>query len=299
MTTVVKSLQIDRIEFQRTLDKKLTDLPPLPAVVLKVMETVNRPDTSAEDLNRLISLDQSLSSKLLRIVNSAYYGFPRRISTVTHAVVILGFNTVRNLVLGVSAFEMLSRKQGPSGLNRDRFWEHSVATAIAAGVIMSKRRVRTRAFVEEAFLTGLLHDVGQLFLDCYFPMQYAVTLAYADRECVQAIEAERLILGINHAMVAQRIAEVWNFPPTLVGAFGGHHQPVVGSPHFESAAVAHAADWLAWQAYLGSSDKPRGPQLCPAVEEWLAFDEEAMRWARQELKTQFDAASDLVSMARR
>ena len=294
MATATKSLQLDRIEFQRVLDKKLSDLPPLPAVVTKVMETVNRPDTSAEDLNRLISLDQSLSSKLLRIVNSAYYGFPRKISTVTHAVVILGFNTVRNLVLGVSAFEMLSRKTGKAGLQRDRFWEHSVAAALAAGIIMSKHRVRTRALVEEAFLTGLLHDVGQIFLDCYFPLQYAVTLAYADKECVQALEAERLVLGINHALVGQRIAEVWNFPPALAGAFGGHHVPIVGSPHFEPAAVAHAADWLAWETYLGSTEVQRGPQLHPDVEAWLAMDGDEMRWARQELRNQFDAASDLV-----
>src|ERR1043166_8004865 len=131
----VKSIRIDRAVFQETLEKKLADLPPLPAVVTKIMQTVNDPDTSAEDLNRLISMDQGLSSKVLRIVNSAYYGFPKLISTITHAVVILGFNTVRNLVLGVSAFGMLPQKGMSSGLNRTKFWEHSVATAVAASVL--------------------------------------------------------------------------------------------------------------------------------------------------------------------
>src|SRR5215467_3839166 len=129
------SIVLDKEVFQQTLDKKLADLPPLPAVVTRIMETVNDPNACAEELNRLISLDQGLSSKMLRIVNSAYYGFPKRISTITHAVVILGFNTVRNLVLGVSAFGMLSRKAGSGGLNRTKFWEHSVATAVAAGII--------------------------------------------------------------------------------------------------------------------------------------------------------------------
>src|SRR5882757_599437 len=134
----VKSIRIDRAVFQQTLEKKLADLPPLPAVVTRIMQTVNSPDTSAEDLNKLISMDQGLSSKVLRIVNSSYYGFPKRISTITHAVVILGFNTVRNLVLGVSAFGMLPQKGMASGLNRAKFWEHSVATAVGASVITRK-----------------------------------------------------------------------------------------------------------------------------------------------------------------
>src|SRR5215468_7139043 len=117
----VKSIRIDRAVFQQTLEKKLADLPPLPAVVSRIMQTINDPDTSAEEINRLITMDQGLSSKVLRIVNSSYYGFPKRISTITHAVVILGFNTVRNLVLGVSAFGMLSQKSSNSGLDRTRF----------------------------------------------------------------------------------------------------------------------------------------------------------------------------------
>src|SRR5215813_13969777 len=106
----VKSIRIDRAVFQQTLEKKLADLPPLPAVVVRIMETVNNPDTSAEEINRLIAMDQGLTSKVLRIVNSAYYGFPKRISTISHAVMILGYNTVRNLVLGVSAFGLLGQK---------------------------------------------------------------------------------------------------------------------------------------------------------------------------------------------
>src|SRR6185369_3960594 len=148
MPPEVKTIRIDRVVFQQTPEKKLADLPPLPAVVTRIMQTINNPTTSAEELSRLISLDQGLSSKMLRIVNSAYYGFPKRISTITHAVVILGFNTVRNLVLGVSAFGMLSRKNGSGGLNRTKFWEHSVATAVAAGIIARKKQPKNRSLIE-------------------------------------------------------------------------------------------------------------------------------------------------------
>src|SRR5947208_2079491 len=150
----VKSIRIDRAVFQQTLEKKLADLPPLPAVVTRIMQTVNNPDTSAEDLNKLISMDQGLASKMLRIVNSSYYGFPKKIGTITHAVLILGFNTVRNLVLGVSAFGQLSRKSGSEGLDRNRFWQHSVASAVAAGIVAKRKQPRNRSLAEQGFLSG-------------------------------------------------------------------------------------------------------------------------------------------------
>jgi putative nucleotidyltransferase with HDIG domain len=297
MPLEVETLQIDPIVFQQTVEKKLADLPPLPAVVTRIMQTINDPNTSAEDLNRLISLDQGLSSKILRIVNSAYYGFPKRISTITHAVVILGFNTVRNLVLGVSAFGMLSHKSGASGLNRARFWEHSVATAVASSLLVRKKKPRTRAVMEEAFLAGLLHDIGKLFLDCYFPTQYAVAFAYARRENITLREAEQAVLGIDHAVVGRRIAEHWNFPPTLVMAMGGHHEPILDSDGFEAAAIVHAADWMAWQAELGSCENT-GPSPHPAVEEWLDFSEKDYDELSTELRDRFRLAQDMLQLGR-
>jgi HD-like signal output (HDOD) protein len=212
MPPEVKSIRIDRAVFQQTLEKKLADLPPLPAVVTRIMQTVNSPDTSAEDLNRLISMDQGLSSKVLRIVNSSYYGFPKRISTITHAVVILGFNTVRNLVLGVSAFGLLSQKSMPYGLNRAKFWEHSVATGVAASILAKRKLPKIRNAADEGFVGGLLHDIGSLFLDSYFPVQYAVSMAFAARENKNSREAESMVLGIDHVIVGRKITEHWNFP---------------------------------------------------------------------------------------
>jgi HD-like signal output (HDOD) protein len=294
----VKTIRIDRAVFQQTLEKKLADLPPLPAVVTRIMETVNNPETSAADLNRLIAMDQGLSSKVLRIVNSAYYGFPKRISTITHAVVILGFNTVRNLVLGVSAFGLLAQKSIPYGLNRNTFWEHSVATAVAGSVLAKKRLAKLRSAPEEAFIGGLLHDIGTLFLDSYFPVQYAVAMAFAAREGKTSWEAENLVLGIDHVTVGRRIAEHWNFPPHLVAMLGGHHAPSQCKEQFEMAALVHAADWLAWECGYAASEHTAPNDLAPEVREWLGFDDEAMEWAKRELEMQFKAAEELLKIAR-
>lgn len=294
----VKSIRIDRAVFQQTLEKKMADLPPLPAVVTRIMESVNNPDASAEELNRLIIMDQGLSSKILRIVNSAYYGFPKRIGTVTHAVVILGFNTVRNLVLGVSAFGLLGQKSMPYGLNRMKFWEHSVAAAAAGSILARKRLSKVRSAPEEAFIGGLLHDLGALFLDSYFPVQYAVAMAFAAREAKSSREAEAMVLGIDHVMVGRRIAEFWNFPPHVSAMLGGHHDPVKHKEFFDLVAIVHAADWLAWQCGYVASEHTQAPELAPEVAEWLAFTEEDWDWAKRELEAQFHACEELLRIAR-
>ncbi len=293
----IKSIRIDRTVFQQTLEKKLSDLPPLPIVVTKIMETVNNPNTSAEDLNKLIALDQGLASKVLRIVNSAYYGFPKRISTLTHAIVILGYNTVRNLVLGVSAFGLLGQKSMPYGLNRAKFWEHSIAAAVAGSTVAKKRLPKVRSAAEEAFIGALLHDIGALFLDSYFPVQYAVAMAFAARESQSAHDAESLVLGLDHVTVGRRIAEHWNFPPHLVAIIGGHHCPTEHPEHFDLVAIVHTADWLAWECGHIASEHTRGPVLAPEVVEWLGWDEAMWECVKQETQEQYQANASLLQIA--
>jgi len=296
MAAEIASIRLDQQVFQQTLEKKLADLPPLPAVVTRIMQTVNDPRSAADELNRLISLDQGLSSKMLRIVNSAYYGFPRRISTITHAVVILGFNTVRNLVLGVSAFGMLSHKTSRLGLDRVRFWQHCVGSAVAARLLAKRCRLSNREALEEAFIAGLLHDIGELFLDCYFPAQYALTMSHAGQEGMPMLEAERALLGVDHGTVGRRIAGLWNFPPLLASTMGEWPAPEPATEHFEFAAVIHAADWLAWQAGLGTYEQIPGPGLSPGVAAWLALGEDETVELTQEVQTQFAAARDMFAL---
>jgi HD-like signal output (HDOD) protein len=292
----VKSIRIDRTVFQQTLEKKLADLPALPAVVARIMETVNSPETSASDLNKLIVMDSGLSSKVLRIVNSAYYGFPKRVSTITHAVVILGFNTVRNLVLGVSAFGMLNQKTIPYGLNRTKFWEHSVASAIAGSVLARRRLSRVRTAPEEAFIGSLLHDIGTLFLDSYFPVQYAVAMAFAARENKQAWEAENMVLGIDHVTIGRRIAEHWNFPPHLVAMAAGHHDPSTQKEQQDMASIVHVANWLAWQLNYPSSEHAAPPELLPEVQEWLDFDEDTIAKTKEEIEAELIKSEALIQI---
>jgi len=293
-TTIETKLKQERL--LKIIEDELQDLPPLPAVVIRVMQTINDPNTSAADLNRLISSDQSLTSKILRLVNSSYYGFPRRIATITHAVVILGFNTVRNLTtsLGVvNAFDTFGRK---TALNREAFWAHSLATAISASCIAKRKSVSSKA-AEEVFIGGLLHDIGKLFLDLYFPDQYAIALRLSQAANISIWDSEKTALGIGHALVGKRIADKWNLPLSLTAMIALHHQAAFAKEHFEVTAVVQAADHLARKMGIGSGGDLLVPPLTAEVEQWLGFSPAVWEAVEKEARTRYEESSEFLKVA--
>ena len=279
----------------RIIEDELQDLPPLPAVIMRVMQTVNDPTTSASDLNRLISTDQALASKVLRLVNSSYYGFPRKIATITNAVVILGFNTVRNLTTSLGVFNAFDAQGQKTALDRDAFWAHSMAVAVAASAIARRKGIGTKS-VEEVFIGGLLHDIGKLFLDQYFPDQYAIAMKLAGAAKISIWEAEKTALGVGHALVGKRIAEKWNLPPSLTAMITLHHQPAYAKEYFEITATIQAADRVARRLALGSGGDPLVPPLAPEVEQWLAFTPPLWEAVETEACQKFDESRDFLSV---
>lgn len=293
MATSVIDTKLKQERLLRIIEDELQDLPPLPAVVMRVMQTINDPTTSALDLNRLISGDPALAAKVLRLVNSSYYGFPRRIATVTHAVVILGFNTVRNLTTSLGVFNAFDTKGQKTALDRDKFWAHGLATAVAAGVIARRKNIAAK-MVEEVFIGGLLHDLGKLFLDQYFPDQYAIALRLAATAKISIWDAEKTALGVGHALVGKRIAEKWNLPPSLTSMIMLHHQPAFAKEHFEITAIIQAADMVARKLNLGSGGDPLVPSLSPEVQQWLNLPAPVWAAIEQETCQRFEAAKDFL-----
>jgi putative nucleotidyltransferase with HDIG domain len=276
--------------------EQLQDLPPLPAVIIRVMQTVNDPKTAAQDLNRLISADPAIASKLLRLVNSSYYGFGRRVTTITDAVVILGFNAVRDLATSLGAFNAFRARPGGTALDRTQFWTHSVATAVAANTIARFKRVPVRS-MEEVFIGGLLHDVGKLFLDQFFPQQYYVVLKLAGVAGCSVWDAEKKALGVGHAQVGKRVAEKWNLPPSLIAMIGYHHQPSGAGEYQLNAAIVHAADIVARQLNLGFAGDKLIPTLLPDAEKLLGIRPESWPQIQEEAMRKFKESQDLLKIA--
>ncbi|MFZ3046202.1 MAG: HDOD domain-containing protein, partial [Desulfatirhabdiaceae bacterium] len=145
------------------------DLPTLPRTVLKISELVNNPKTSAKDLATVITDDQVLTARLLKLVNSSFYAFPQKISTVTGAIVLLGFDSIRNLLLTTSVFDLFTNKHRDHKKLQESLWDHSLGCAIGAKVIGSFIRYEK---VEELFVAGLLHDIGKIVEMMFMPDEF-------------------------------------------------------------------------------------------------------------------------------
>ncbi|MEW5947513.1 MAG: HDOD domain-containing protein [bacterium] len=218
---------------------RLKDLPTLPSVVSEIVKIVDSPTTSASDLTKAISIDQALSAKVLKLVNSAFYGFPKKIETLTHAIVILGFNTVRSLALSISVLDFFSRRGARQQLNYVGFWQHSIGCSILARVIAKQA---FPSIAEESFVAGLLHDIGILINDQFFPSDFSKALDLMKEQNLHLYKAEQNVLGFNHASVGRMLAEKWNLPDALLYAIAYHHDPLPSRDFYPITATIHAAN---------------------------------------------------------
>ncbi len=189
-------------------------LPTLPVIAGQVLERLNNPNSSVQDIAEIILKDQSLSSKILQLVNSAFYGFPKRIGTVSHAISILGFETVRGLVLGVSILDTFKIQEFDLYL----FWQHSIQSASLMSFLAEKWNYPRK---DEAFTIGLIHDVGKLVFMLKAPEAYQDIW---DEASSTRLEKETQTFQLNHADLGAQIASAWNFPANFIQAIQAHHQ---------------------------------------------------------------------------
>lgn len=224
--------------------ENIDNLPSLPAIVTKLIQVVNSPDSSAEDAAKLIQQDPALTSKMIRLANSAFYGIPRSISSVASAVVILGFNTIRSLVLSASVMKMFSGTQA-GGIDKDKFWKHSIVCALAAKIIVRHFMNIRMMDPESAFCAGILHDIGKLIFNEFVHDGYKEACEYASKKNVSMLDAEKLILGIDHAEIGRIIADKWALPLDLEFSLVYHHNPAGADKLTELVATVHVADQLA------------------------------------------------------
>ncbi|MGE5380440.1 MAG: HDOD domain-containing protein [Methylocystaceae bacterium] len=227
---------------------QVQDLPTLPAVATEVIKLTDDPNATAQDINRVVGKDQGLTAKVLKLANSAYYGFPRRISTITEATVLLGFQTLRSIVMAASVSDMLSREVEGYSLGSGELWRHSQATAMGARLLA--RQCKYPA-ADVAYTAGLLHDIGKVILNHYLKESYDQVLEMVTNEGIPFMEAETTILGFNHAEVGARVGEKWNLPLPLVEAIANHHSPHLATIDPRLTAVVHLADCLTMTMGVG------------------------------------------------
>jgi putative nucleotidyltransferase with HDIG domain len=227
----------------RRVIENIDHLPSLPSIVAKLLKVVNSPDTSAEDAAELIEKDPALTSKMIRLANSAFYGIPRSISSVSSAVVILGFNTIRSLVLSASVMKMFSMSHHV--FDKDNFWKHSIISAMAAKTIVRHFMSIKMMDPESAFCAGILHDIGKLIFSEFVNQDYREACDRAKSRKIPLVDAETEVMGINHAEIGKILADKWALPLDLEYCLVYHHDPASADQILDLVATVHLADQLA------------------------------------------------------
>jgi putative nucleotidyltransferase with HDIG domain len=229
-------------------------LPSLSTTAAKVLETCNNPQSSPNDLNRVIGMDPVLAGQVLRLTNSAYYSLRHPISSLTRAIIMLGINTVKNLVLSFAILERLRNRQSFRALSAEKFWAHSLSVGVIAKCIAMSRGVSI-SDQEEFFVCGLLHDLGKIPLNHQFPDEYFQALDLAKRSRWPLAHAESVVFGIDHGAIGRLIARKWRLSPAFIEALGCHHQPDKSLPeHQKLVFIVALADIFSQLLDIGTCE---------------------------------------------
>ena len=263
---------------------RVRELPALPALVIELIDSLDKESTSAEQLADKISNDQALVAKTLRLANSSFYGMSREITSVADAATVLGLRTIRNIAIAAVLAEHFGRGDGE--LDFDAFWRHSLATALCSAAI-----ARETGFDEGmAFTLGLLHDVGRLVLASAFAEQFSQVVAHQRAHDCPSLDAERAVLGTDHAAIGRLITEQWRFSPGLVAAIAGHHEPPDAADAKASLSdLVHVADNIAHALDLSRLEEDAVPLLSMTAWTRLGLDEAACQRVFEQTRAPHDA----------
>lgn len=276
----------------RRIVDNIESIPTLPHVVLRIMEAIDNPKTSAKDINEIILTDPAITAKVLRLVNSAFYGFPRKIANVTQAVVILGFSTVRNLVLTASIFDIFNHK-GHVVLDRVGLWQHCTATAIISRLIA---RETNYPELEDVFISGLLHDVGKILLDEYAHADLKKALALVEERGLSLREAELAVFKVDHTIFGGWLADKWNLPPVLTESIRYHHEPELAEDTKQATAMVHLGNALSRMKKIGNGGDPKVPPVKKEALELLNLQQKDLQAIVQLIDPEIEKAEAFFNL---
>ena len=249
-----------------SLDKEIQQLPSLSTIVMEVLQLLDQGDVDLPALMKKIGQDQALAARVLRVVNSPFYGFPSHIGSLKDAGMMLGVHSLRNIVTAASIMGHFPPGDDES-FNRLSFWQHSIGTGVAAKVLARQCGLDQ----EVAFTAGLLHDIGKLVMAVYFPADFAQVLAWRDEQDCLLKDAEQAVLGFDHTLVGIRVAKKWKLPELIMAAIYYHHKPA-SKPDAPFAALAHVADILCRGLEIGNGGDSLIPKLDAQVMQRLGLE---------------------------
>lgn len=252
----------------RSIVRRINELPTLPQVVTVILSLIDSPDSSAEDINRVMEKDPALVGKILKLVNSAYYGLPNKVNSVRQSIVILGFSTVKSLAISASVFDMFDETRS-TAFSREAFWSHSIGCACVSRLV-GHREAGTDE--ETAFVLGLLHDIGKLVLDQYSPAEFDAIVNQAREKGTSFYAAEKdILVETNHAEVGAWVAEQWGLSEELINAIRCHHEvaSIEHRPTKVLSSICRFSNFICQKRGVGNSGNYNTPELDP--EAWATL----------------------------
>jgi HD-like signal output (HDOD) protein len=235
-------------ELQQLLSR-MTDIGSLPQITARIVDLVEDHEATAHDMHAVIQRDPALAARILRVVNSAFYGLPSQVGSLDRAILLLGLSAIKNIALGASLARMFSVQALSDQFTARDLWRHSISVAVAAHELaVTTKCVRP----DEAFVAGLVHDIGLLAIQQLLPKQLRTVVEQASAAPVVFCVLEQAVVGADHQAFGNALAVKWRFPPNLRHTIAYHHEPLNLQPEFRRlAAVIYVADTLCGTRRLG------------------------------------------------
>ena len=222
----------------------IKEIPPLPAIIVKINQMMDNQDTDIDSLCRVIEKDQAVVFKMLLLVNSVFFGFREKISSVNEAAIILGLDAIRNITISLSAFntlDKLAKQKSNTAFSLEDFWNHSLGVAVLSRYLSEKTRMGNP---EKCFVSGLLHDMGKLILACYFPDKFTKIIRLSEKGQILYRHAEEKIIPAGHHEIGYTISKRWHLPDHISDTLHCHHRIPPGSKALEQCIVINTADGI-------------------------------------------------------
>ncbi|MFH0976612.1 MAG: HDOD domain-containing protein [Spirochaetota bacterium] len=255
--------------------KKVKDsiekMPTLSPLTHKIIQVANDRKSSAQDLTNVIQLDPVLTAKVIKMVNSAYFGLPQKVKSLKQTIVMLGINTVKNVALS-SSFAGNVRIKEKTKLSGNDFWQHSLGVAVASKLIAKELGVDPK-FLEEYFIAGLIHDIGKVLINNFFSDEMNKILDISSEKNISIIDIEKQVLKLSHEEIGIAIGKKWNFESPLLFAVGKHHNPVTTGSSAIVSMIVSIADTFVKILQIGFSGNHKIDPVPEEVWNALQIDE--------------------------
>lgn len=292
-------MNVQDIASQPVLDfiDRIGNLPTPPAVFSQIVKAVDDPDSSAYSVAKLIAEDPGMSASVLRVTNSSFYSLATPATSVKQAVVVIGMDAVKSLVVSASMFDMF--RDDKLGYDfHDSFWRHSLAAAFGARMLLRWLRPRDIATCELAFTGGLLHDIGKMALYLHDPAVYVEVYRKTTTGIDHEIDAERAAFGFDHAQIGSALTLKWRLPEELALAIAHHHDPLAIEDKTNLVDVIHIADALSYHLVSEGRDDLAAPAMKPGIFDRSGLKLEDVGQHLESLKKEYFAAETFLSMVR-